>query len=144
MCNSLAELQSSVQKIATGAPDVRIASGKSKAMNGVVMLFTGQGSQYVGMGKQLYETQPVFRDALDQCAKLLEPHLDQGLLSVLFPADGALSPIDQTQYTQPCLFAFEYSLAQLWKSWGVEPAVVMGHSVGECSSYQSLHPGPIV
>jgi acyl transferase domain-containing protein/acyl carrier protein len=97
----------------------------------IAFVFSGQGSQYAGMGKQLYETQPVFKKAMDQCAELLAPHMQKDLLSVLYPAEGVASPIDETEFTQPCLFAFEYSLAQLWMSWGVEPAAVMGHSVGE-------------
>lgn len=98
----------------------------------VAFLFTGQGAQYSGMARQLYETQPTFRATLDKCDQLLRPYLDRPLLSVLFPendSDGEL--INQTAYTQPALFAVEYALAQLWQSWGVQPSLVMGHSVGE-------------
>ncbi|NUO78856.1 type I polyketide synthase [candidate division KSB1 bacterium] len=97
----------------------------------VVFLFTGQGGQYLNMGKQLFETQPTFRQALLRCDEILRAHLEQPLLSVLYPQAGERSPLDDTNYTQPATFALQYALAELWRSWGVQPGLIMGHSVGE-------------
>ncbi|MCB8984307.1 MAG: type I polyketide synthase [Ardenticatenaceae bacterium] len=101
----------------------------------IAFLFTGQGAQYVQMGRQLFETEPVFRQVMEECAAVLRPYLPQPLLDVIYPAPDAAPEtavlIDQTQYTQPALFAIEYALARLWQSWGIEPVAVMGHSVGE-------------
>ncbi len=97
----------------------------------VVFLFTGQGGQYSNMGKQLFETQPTFRKALERCDEILRAHLEKPLLSVLYSKAGEHSPLDDTNYTQPATFALQYALAELWRSWGVAPGLIMGHSVGE-------------
>lgn len=105
--------------------------GKSQ-MSPVAFLFTGQGAQYVEMGRELYETEPIFRQTLDRCDELLRPLLPVSLLEVLYPSQPAHAGlIDQTAYTQPALFALEYALAELWMAWGIQPTIVMGHSVGE-------------
>ncbi len=97
----------------------------------VAFLFTGSGAQYVGMGRQLFDSEPGFRRTLLQCEEILRDSLAQPLISVIYPAPGAATPLDEASYTQPALFALEYALADLWRSWGIVPAAVLGHSTGE-------------
>ncbi|WP_329171717.1 type I polyketide synthase [Streptomyces sp. NBC_01477] len=98
----------------------------------VVFLFTGQGAQRPGMARRLFDTQPTFRQAVEECARIVEPLLERPLLSVLFPDDPADTQINETAYAQPATFAVEYAMARLWQSWGITPAAVLGHSAGEC------------
>jgi phthiocerol/phenolphthiocerol synthesis type-I polyketide synthase E len=101
----------------------------------VVFLFSGQGAQYVGMGRELYEREPLFRDEVDRCCEILEPHLGFDLRRVLYPVPGneeeAERRIGRTAVTQPALFVVEYALARLWMELGVRPEAMIGHSVGE-------------
>ena len=88
------------------------------------------------MAQRLYQIEPVFRAVLDKCALLLRPHMEKPLLEIIFSSDAVTgqekrSPLDETVNTQPALFAVEYALYELWKSWGITPSAVLGHSVGE-------------
>lgn len=101
----------------------------------VVFMFPGQGSQYLHMGANLYQREPVFQATVDRCAAILQPLLGRDLREILYPAEAdaemAAARLKQTLYTQPALFTIEYALAQLWISWGVQPAALIGHSIGE-------------
>ncbi|MEV0901809.1 type I polyketide synthase [Actinoplanes sp. NPDC049802] len=98
-------------------------------------LFSGQGSQYAGMGSGLYRHYPVFRRWLDECDRLFRPHLGRSIREIVLggSADGA-DEINRTSWTQPALFSLEYALARLWLSWGAEPEVMIGHSIGEVTA----------
>ena len=101
----------------------------------VIFMFPGQGAQYPDMGRALYETERVFRECVDECARFLEPQLGLDLRTILFPEPGesniAGERLAQTHLTQPALFVVEYALATLLRTWGVRPHAVIGHSAGE-------------
>jgi malonyl CoA-acyl carrier protein transacylase len=109
-----------------------IARGHAPTPPDVAFLFSGQGSQYVGMGRDLYAAEPVFRRVIDECDQALASLLPKPLTKLLFESERA--ELEQTAHLQPALFALEVALAALWKSWGVTPSIVAGHSLGEFSA----------
>lgn len=97
----------------------------------VVFLFSGQGSVYEGAARELYETFPVFKTEMDRCDALFRPLTGHSLVETLYSADGGDGLLSQAVYAQPAIFSLQYALVKLWQSWGVSPAKVAGHSIGE-------------
>ena len=111
-----------------------ITSQGKPAVRPVVFLFPGQGAQYPNMGRDLYVSEPVFRDEINRCAEILKRPCGVDIREVIFPkepGDAIREQLNQTQLTQPALFLIEYALAKLWMSWGVQPRAMIGHSIGE-------------
>ena len=113
----------------------RVFTGKAEKKPKVAFLFTGQGSQFNGMGKQLFLTNTVFRQTLEHCDEILRNggYLEKSLIEVIFaePASSDAQLIDNAVYAQTALFALEFALAELWRSFGIKPNILLGHSVGE-------------
>ena len=128
---SLGELREKVAALAAGETVAgALAAAPAPGRRRIAFLFSGQGSQFTGMGLELYEALAVYRDAIHECAGILDPLLGVPLRALLF--DEAESPrLHQTRYAQPALFAFEYALFATWRSWGIHPDAVLGHSLGE-------------
>ena len=114
-------------------PRRRITGAAPSPAPQVALMFSGQGAQYAGMGAQLYQMEPAFRDAVDECAEILAGQAGTDLRALMFATAGHESEerLRQTAVTQPALFTLGYALARLWQSWGVEPAAMVGHSIGE-------------
>ncbi len=120
-----AELATRLRELQAEPVTVRLAAPR------VAFLFTGQGAAHQGMGRQLYHGFPRFREAIERCDALLRDRLPRPLLSVLYTAGDAAHILHEPQYAWPALFAVEYALAQLWQSWGIAPAHLLGQGVGE-------------
>jgi acyl transferase domain-containing protein/2-polyprenyl-3-methyl-5-hydroxy-6-metoxy-1,4-benzoquinol methylase/acyl carrier protein len=118
------------------ADSQRVFTQCQKASNyPVAFMFPGQGAQYVNMALEIYHQEQTFREQVDYCCELLEPHLGLDLRQVLYPnaeqTEAARAKLEQTNLAQPALFVIEYALAKLWQSWGVQPVALIGHSIGE-------------
>ncbi len=122
--------------LAEGRPDPDLVEGVSTGTATTAFLFTGQGSQQAGMGRELYEELPPFAAALDEICAHLDRHLDVPLRQVMFAAPGTADSelLHQTRYTQPALFALEVALFRLMESFRISPRYLAGHSVGELSA----------
>ncbi|WP_066022305.1 MULTISPECIES: type I polyketide synthase [Clostridium] len=99
--------------------------------NKLVFLFTGQGSQYVGMGEALYYNNTVFKNAFDECDRLFKPYLLKSLVELVYSKKYNNEYVQRTLYAQPLIFAIEYALSKFWESIGIKPDIVLGHSIGE-------------
>lgn len=118
------------EKLSAPVSPSQTNSLKEKA-TGVAFMFPGQGSQFINMGKDLYQYEPVFRDAVDACANLVKKYAGYDLIEIIFPSDNQTDHLGQTLYIQPAIFTIEYALSKLWMNWGVQPAALLGHSIGE-------------
>jgi acyl transferase domain-containing protein len=130
------ELQAALAALIRGDLPTGCARGRARTQGPprLAFLFPGTGLQYAGMGRRLYEREPVFRTALTRCAAVLEPLLERPLLSLLYPENAAAARLDETTYAHPTQFAVAVSLAELWRSWGIVPEAVVGQSLGEITA----------
>ena len=128
-------LSGAVKTLETLEPQQVLTHFQEPCNPAIAFMFPGQGSQYIDMGRELYQTEPIFREQVDRCSELLKPHLNFDLRSLLYPseaqAETAAEQLKQTYLAQPALFVIEYALAQLWMAWGVRPVAAIGHSIGE-------------
>lgn len=131
------ELASLLQAYASAEAKPDVINGRilQKTPLQITFIFSGMGQQWRAMGRGLYQREPVFRNTIDQCSKLFKEHTKAwNLIEEMF-ADEQTSRIDETQISQPCIFAVQAALSALWQAWGIKPAAIVGHSVGEVAGY---------
>ncbi|WP_344432313.1 type I polyketide synthase, partial [Amycolatopsis minnesotensis] len=127
-----AELLAGLSALGSGVPASSVSTGNARAAARVAVLFSGQGAQRPGMGKELHTAFPVFAVTFDAVCAGLDEHLDQPVREVVWGSDA--DAVDQTRYAQAGLFAFEVASYRLLESWGVRPGVLLGHSIGEVAA----------
>ena len=134
--NSAAQLADALDAFIAGETRPGLSSGRklSDRQRKLVFVFPGQGSQWFGMGRELLKTEPVFRDAIERCDRAMRPYGDWSILKELEAADASRSRLGEIDVLQPALFAIQVALAALWRSWGIEPHAVVGHSMGEVAA----------
>lgn len=128
-----AALIAALNAYAQNDPLAPVTTGKMNAPRKIAFVFPGQGGQWLGMGRQLYQSEPAFRAAIDNCEAAFRPFVDWSLVEQLH-ADESHSRLAEIDVVQPVLFAIEVSLAETWRAWGVEPDAVVGHSMGEAAA----------
>lgn len=133
IAESLAHVKSVLEKFILGESDksLTISHPEILSSKNIAFLFSGQGAQYFGMCKDFYDTNKIFKSAIDECNTHLNNDLAIPIIDILFNENVDNELINQTQYTQPALFVVEYALAKMWQSWGIKPYAAAGHSVGE-------------
>ncbi len=130
--SDLETLRNGLQEVVENG-DTSVAGTASK----VAFVYTGQGSQWVGMGESLYREEPVFRAVLDRCDEVIREERGESLLDVMFGRSGSTGDLYDTAWTQPAVYALECGLTAMWASLGVTPSVVIGHSLGEFAAAQA-------
>ena len=129
------DLEDAFKSLNSQDPQLVFTSHQKPTHRPVIFMFSGQGAQYVDMGRELYQIEPTFRKHIDTCAQILQPLLNFDIRHLLFPKEEqietASQQLQQTAFTQSALFVIEYALAQLWMEWGVRPEAMIGHSIGE-------------
>ncbi|MDF1753752.1 MAG: amino acid adenylation domain-containing protein [Verrucomicrobiales bacterium] len=125
----------SLSELVKGAESHRGKAIQAGAYHQVAFMFPGQGSQHPGMARELYETEETFRKAFDECVELVKKEIDIDLSKLVFPdsknSGDAADKLKKTSLAQPAIFCVEYALALQWKHWGITPACLIGHSIGE-------------
>lgn len=129
------DMNDAVKVLSTSDPQRVFTHYQQSGNRPLVFMFSGQGTQYVNMARDIYESEPTFTLVVDRCCELLQPHLGFDLRHILYPNETqnakATEKLQQTSVAQPALFVIEYALAQLWMAWGIQPEAMIGHSIGE-------------